>query len=106
MTLKPDRLQPFEPRRQRTQNEMDDGWLEAAQDAGIALKTMRKAAGLTVPRLADLIGMSVEDLKRAEAGQLVKPGKDGELLDVLGALLVFVARVTDQDAIPLPPRRK
>jgi hypothetical protein len=96
-----DRLKSFSPADLR-RSDSDRERYDAAQDAGIALKRMRKSAGYRLGTLADLLGMPTEDLKKAEAGQLVGDGKDGRLIDFPAALLVRVARLTKQKHIPLP----
>jgi DNA-binding transcriptional regulator YiaG len=105
MMLESGRLKPFDPNALRRKNQPhaeNPRLLEAAQDAGLALKMMRKAAKLTVGHLADMLGMPTEDLKKAEAGQLVERSHDGRVIDAPGALLVLVARLTDHKFIPLP----
>jgi hypothetical protein len=104
MILDSDRLKAFEPKaRAKTAGASDDPRvIEAAQDAGIAMKMMRKARKLRLGVLAEQIGMRAEDLRRAEAGQLVERSEDGRLIDCPGALLVLVARLTDHKFIPLP----
>jgi hypothetical protein len=94
-----DRLKPFDVSRRKSAH---DQFLDAAQDAGICLKMMRKAAKLRVEVLAERLGMPPEDLKKAEKGQLVERGCDGRLIDFPAALLIRVARLTDQKSIPLP----
>lgn len=95
-----DRLKPFKPQDLRRDGDRDI--YDAAQDAGVALKRMRKAAGYRLGTLADLLGLPTADLKKAEAGQLVVRGEDGRLIDCAPLLLIRVARLTKQKSIPLP----
>jgi ribosome-binding protein aMBF1 (putative translation factor) len=101
MIVGADRLKPFRPESRRREAEHDE-LLDAAQDAGICLRMMRKAAKLEVKDLAERLGMRPEDLRKAEKGQLVERGSDGRLIDFPAALLIRVARLTDQKSILLP----
>jgi ribosome-binding protein aMBF1 (putative translation factor) len=99
MMVSADRLKPFEvPRRESAH----DQFLDAAQDAGICLRMMRQAAKLKIEVLAERLGISAADLKKAEKGQLVERSNDGRLIDFPAALLIRVARLTNQKSIPLP----
>jgi hypothetical protein len=94
------RLKPFKlhPRLEAGDPEL----IAAAQDAGLALTMMRKEAGMELGELADALGMATDELEMAERGQLVERSHDGRLIDFSAALLVRVARLTKQKAIPLP----
>jgi hypothetical protein len=121
MTVSADRLKPFNPKiRPLAAGRTDSGperepenaeipalrtlglLLDAAQDAGIALRMLRDAAKMEIGDLAERLGMRLEDLEKAERGQLVERSRDGRLIDFSAALLVRVARVTKQESIPLP----
>jgi DNA-binding transcriptional regulator YiaG len=94
-----DRLKPFEVRRRESAHNQ---FLDAAQDAGICLEMMRQAAKLKIEVLAERLGMSPDDLQKAEKGQLVEHSGDGRLIDFPAALLIRVARLTGRKSIPLP----
>ena len=104
MTIEMEKLKPFAPRRRGTNQEPDDPrLLEAAQDAGVSLKIMRKAVGWSLRQLSAESGLPYELLRLAESGQLVERTEDGRLIDAPAAILVLVARVTRHESIPLPP---
>jgi predicted transcriptional regulator len=63
---------------------------------------MRKQAKVSVGHLAEQLGMPVDDIKKAERGQLVERSEDGRLIDFSASLLVRVARLLDAKSIPLP----
>lgn len=80
----------------------DRAVLDAAQDAGIALKMMREEADWSLEKLADVLSLSKDYLGSAEAGQLVEITADGRFIDMSSTLLVRVARATGHKSIPLP----
>jgi hypothetical protein len=92
------RLKPFpeDLRRQRKPA------LDAAQDAGTSLRMMREAREWKIEDLAPRLGISADELRMAEDGQLVERATDGRLIDFPAALLIFAARIMHWEYIPLP----
>jgi hypothetical protein len=76
--------------------------LDAAQDAGTCLRMMRETREWKIEDLAQRLGMSVDELRMAENGQLVERASDGRLIDFPAALLILAARIMKCEYIPLP----
>jgi hypothetical protein len=76
--------------------------LDAARDAGVALRIMLDEAEADRAKVAAGLGVSEEYLARAEQGELVEITHDGHLIDIAPTLLIRVARLLGRKDIPVP----
>jgi hypothetical protein len=76
-----------------------NGVLRSARLSGAALREMRDKAGYLPEAVAHLLGLSVNDLLRAEAGQLIEVTRRGQLIDMSSTLLVPLALAIGMDYV-------